>query len=413
MSAITNKELPTRLIAIDAIGEQNRNIPAGAPMPSASLCQAGTAMHGCQHPLLVPREIICSFDSLYNAMLRCRQNVMWKDSTAGYVANGLTNIVKLRNGLLNEQYSMDKYAIFYIYEPKLRKIVSTRIKDRVFQRSLCDNYFYDEMTKHFIYDNCACQNNRGTDFALNRLKRHLQHFNRRHGTQGWVYKFDIHDYFGKTKHAVAINAVEKRVSDEWVIGHVKVIVRSFNQGEALDTGMGLGSQITQIIELAVLDDMDHFIKEELKIKYYVRYNDDFILIHQDKEYLKYCRKRIEEKLVGLGLTLNEKKSQLYSVTNRIRFLGFSYQLKQSGKVVMRILPENVKKERRKLKKLVGRVAQGYMTRRDVDECYTSWKAHAKRGDTHNEILKMDAYYKSLWKEYYHVQLQRYQGAVTG
>lgn len=382
-------------------------------MPSASHSQAGTAINGDQRSLLVPRDIICSFDALYNALNRCKRNVMWKDSTAGFVANSLINIVKIRNSLLDGRYSIDPYAVFFITEPKLRKIVSTRLKDRVFQRSLCDNYFYDEMTKHFIYDNCACQKGKGTDRAMNRLKRHLEHFYRRYGAEGGVYKFDIHDYFGSTKHAVAANAVEKRVSDEWVIEHVKAVIHSFNQGEDPHTGMGLGSEITQIIELAVLDDIDHFIKEKLKIKYHVRYMDDFILMHPDKEYLKYCRKLIEEKLTELGLTLNQKKSQLFPITNRIRFLGFSYQLKQSGKVVMRILPENVKHERRKLKKLVGRVAQGYMTKRDVDECYKSWKAHAKRGDTHSEIIKMDAYYKSLWKEYYHVQLQKYQGTITG
>lgn len=388
MSAITHKEPPT---CPAETGEQ------GAQMPSTSPSQVGTAIN-CDHKsLVVPRDIICSFDSLYNAMLRCRRNVMWKDSTAGYVANYVANIIKLRNSLLNERYDIDNYAVFYLYEPKLRKIVSTRIKDRVFQRSLCDNYFYDEITRHFIYDNCACQKGRGTDFAINRLKRHLKNYYRQYGTAGWVYKLDIHDYFGQTRHDVAIAAVEKRISDEWVSRHVRDVVNSFNQGESPDTGMGLGSEITQIIELAVLDDIDHFIKEELKIKFYVRYMDDFILIHYNQEYIKHCQRCIEVRLAEIGLTLNKKKSQVFPVTHRIRFLGFSFQLKPSGKIIMRILPENVKKERRKLKKLVKRATEGFMTKADVNECYKGWKAHAKRGNTYREIRKMDAYYKSLWR----------------
>lgn len=73
---------------------------------------------------------------------------------------------------------------YKVYEPKERDIVSTRIKDRVFQRSLCDNYFYDTMTKSFIYDNCACQDGRGTEFARKRLICHLQKYYRKHGTEG-------------------------------------------------------------------------------------------------------------------------------------------------------------------------------------------------------------------------------------
>ena len=106
------------------------------------------------------KEKVCEFRSLYKAMNKCKKNVMWKDSVAGYVKNGLVNCYKLRQQLLDEKYKIDKYSVFTIYEPKKREIVSTRMKDRVFQRSLSDNYLYDAVTKSFIYDNCACQDNK-------------------------------------------------------------------------------------------------------------------------------------------------------------------------------------------------------------------------------------------------------------
>lgn len=130
------------------------------------------------------KEQVCSFGNLYKAMHKCKHNVMWKDSVAGFVKNGLKNCAKLNRELMGGTYQISKYSVFVIHEKKTRTIVSTRIRDRVFQRSLCDNYLYDELTRHFIYDNCACLIGKGTDFARDRLKCHLQKFYRKHGRNG-------------------------------------------------------------------------------------------------------------------------------------------------------------------------------------------------------------------------------------
>lgn len=298
------------------------------------------------------------------------------------------------------------------YPDRATLIVSTRIKDRVFQRSLCDNYFYDTMTKSFIYDNCACQDGRGTEFARKRLICHLQKYYRKQGTEGWVLKADLKNFFGSTSHELAYSAVTKRVNDEWVNGEIKRIIDSFNQGDDPEVGMGLGSETTQLIQLAVLDDFDHFIKEQLHIKHYVRYNDDFIIIHEDKAYLQECLIKIDAWISSRGLKLSPKKTQLFKVTQGIKFLGFRFRLTKTGKVVMTLLPEKLSHERRKLRKLVERAKQGYMTKEEVDRCYESWKAHVGNESSkkrkspgrragrncHNLIICMDQYYKNLWRE---------------
>lgn len=343
------------------------------------------------------RSTVCSFENLYAAMLKCKNNIMWKDSAAGFVKNGLVNCFTLKDELLSGNYKIGKYTVFTITEPKRRVIVSTRIKDRVFQRSLCDNYLYKSITKSFIYDNAACQVGKGTDFARNRLKCHLQRHFRRHGRNGYVLKCDISDYFGSTPHITACNAARKRVNDSWAFREVERIVNSFTQGKDPSKGMGLGSQVTQLIQLAVLDDLDHYIKEVLHIKYYVRYMDDFILIHEDKGYLKYCREQIKERLTALGLTLSRKKTHIFPITQPIHFLGFSFRLTPTGKIIMRVLSCKVTRERRKLKKLVTRCKAGLMTRRDVDECFKSWVAHASKGDCYKLIASMTDYYNNLWE----------------
>lgn len=126
--------------------------------------------------------------------------------------------------------------------------------------------------------------------------------------------------------------------------------------------------------------------------------DNFILIHESKEYLVECKKRIEQRLDKLDLHLSKKKTQVFPITQPIRFLGFSFRLTVTGKVVMRLLPEKISHERRKLRKLVERAKAGLLTKKkQVDECFMSWKAHAKQGDTYNLIRKMTEFYNTLWR----------------
>lgn len=331
-------------------------------------------------------------------MKKCKKGVMWKDSVSRYYNNGLVSILKLANSLEDNSYKIDKYYEFTIYEPKKREIVSTRFKDRVFQRSFTDNYLYNKITNRFIYDNGACQIDKGTDYSMDRLNCHMQRYFRQHGLDGYVLKVDMKDYFGSTSHDVAKTALRYSVEDEWVLSHTDKIINSFNQGKNPNIGMGLGSQITQLIQLAVLDKLDHYIKEELKIKYFVRYMDDLVLIHNDKEYLKKCLYEITINIESLGLKLNAKKTQIFPLKQGINFLGFKFKLTDTGKVIRLLLKENIKIRKRKLRKYKSLVDEGKMAREKADECYKAWKAHANKGNSYNLLKRMDEYYANLWKE---------------
>lgn len=340
-----------------------------------------------------PKEICCSFENLYKAMQVAKKDIMWKDSTAGFVKNGISNCYKLHEELMNNTYKLSGYSVFEVHEKKTRIIVSTRIRDRVVQHSICDNYFYDQLTRGFIYDNCACLKGKGTDFARDRLKCHLQRFYRKYGLNGYVLKVDIHDYFGSTLHSVAKRAVDKRIPDEWVKSMVFDVIDSFTNISE-DRGMGLGSQITQLVQLAVLDDLDHEIKERFRIKYYVRYMDDFILIHEDKEHLQYCLSIIEERLSELSLGLNTKKTNIQPICHGINFLGFNYKLNKNGKVRMKLQTGKISKERRKLKKLAQTI-----DRDSFCECYQSWRSFAAKGNSYWVLSDMDDYYRQLLESY--------------
>ena len=130
---------------------------------------------------------------------------------------------------------------------------------------------------------------------------------------------------------------------------------------------------------------------------YERYMDDFILIHESKEYLQYCREKIEEFLKKKGFKLNQKKTKVYSLRKGITFLGFTFKLTDTGKVIFIRKPKNVKQERKKLYRLVQQAKRGEKPKAKVDECYNGWRNHAAKGNSTKLLRRMDKYYKDLWK----------------
>lgn len=333
---------------------------------------------------------VISFDNLYKGLKQSCRNIRWKDSTAGYEANALKNTYRLRESLLNGKYSIDRYQHFTIYEPKRREIVATRLKDRQFQRSLCDNGLYEQITKSFITDNCACLRGRGVDYTLNRMTAHLRRYYKAHGCDGWVLKCDIHHYFPSIRHDIAKAAICKRVTDTQIAARACEIVDSFGG----DTGIGLGSQVSQLVALAVLDDLDHFIKERLRVKHYIRYMDDFVLVHQDKEFLQQCRAEIEKQVNAIGLQLNSKTT-LYPLRQGVKMLQWRFIVTDSGAIIRKMDKKKQGKQRRKLKKLYEKEQRGDYAPGTTRESLVSWLANAARGNTYHERRKMIKFYKEL------------------
>lgn len=334
-------------------------------------------------------EQIISFDNLYKGLKQSCRNIRWKDSTVGYEGNALKNTYRLRQSLLNNKYKIDKYQHFVIYEPKRREIVATRLKDRQFQRSLCDNGFYEQITKSFITDNCACLRGRGVDYTLNRMTAHLRRYYNENGCEGWVLKCDIHHYFQSIRHDIAKEAICKRVTDKQTAFRACEIVDSFGK-----IGLGLGSQVSQLVALAVLDDFDHYIKERLHVKHYIRYMDDFVLIHSDKSFLQRCRSEIEKQLNALGLQLNDKTT-LHPLRQGVKLLQWRFIVTDSGAIIRKIGKKKQGKQRRKLKKLYAKEQNGEYAEGTARESLVSWLANAARGNTYHERQKMIKFYKEL------------------
>lgn len=330
------------------------------------------------------------YGNLRRALNRCCRDVRWKDSVVGYELHAAQNTHQIMDEMAKGTYKISPYQQFTIFEPKERHILATRIKDRQVQMSLCMNGLYDDFVEHFIHDNCACQTGKGTDFALKRLKTHLRRFYQENGKDGWVLKLDIHHFFPNTPHTVAKAAVRKRISDPRACAYVCDVIDSFGG----DRGIGLGSQISQLVELSVLDDIDHFIKEKLRVKHYIRYMDDLILIHEDREFLESCRLLIEVKINHMGMELNEKTT-MYPLRQGVKFLQWRFILTDTGKIVMKIDSKKMGRQRRRLKKILQKEKSGEYAEGTALNSLTAWRANAARGDAYLQEIHMRNYYYTV------------------
>ncbi len=340
----------------------------------------------------ISAEAVVSFEALYDSMRKCKKGVMWKDSVASFCMNGIERSIALSNDLLTGAYKAKPPVRFTITSPKPREIASIAFRDRVYQRSLNDLIVYPTMSKSFIYANFACQKDKGTDAARGKLEEYLRKYYRLYGHGGYVAQFDIHGYYPNMSHELTEALFQEKLEPD-AFEMVKTILRQQYDG---DVGYNPGSQLIQIAGISFLDKFDHYVKEQLHAKFYVRYMDDFLIISNDRQYLEQCQKQIIAYLNDLRFEVNEKKTTIYPLSDGVDFLGFQYRLTETGKLIKSVRPKNVKAERKKLRRLVAKSKKGDLPKEKVDESYAAWRNHASKGDSYQLLKRMDNYYKSLW-----------------
>lgn len=329
-----------------------------------------------------PNDFI-TFNYMYKALKIVCRNVRWKTSVTQYEMNGLKNTAKNIREIRTGKYKLQPYQEFDIYEPKFRHITATRIKDRQVQRSLCDAYVYEAITKSFIYANGACQIDKGTLFVAKEFKKQLRKYYQKQGNSGYYLKCDIHKFFDSIDHDYAKYCIAKRVSDPLAQKLLFDIIDSFKGNK----GIGLGSQISQLVALSCLDDLDHAIKESYGISPYIRYMDDFILVDPDKEKLKEMKSMIEAHLNSIGLTLNTKTT-LQPIKRGILFLNWKYHITDTGKVVMIPDKHRLARKRRKIKKLLKKYQYNALSGETLKQITDGMIAHLKTGNATKAIKEI-------------------------
>lgn len=180
-------------------------------------------------------------------------------------------ISRVYNDLKNKTYTPGKFNVFYIYDPKKRRIVSQNMYDKLINHLVSRYILYPTILPCLIDSNCASRPNKGTSYALKLYYKYRNNMHNKYSTY-YILKCDIKSYFASINIDILKNKIKRKIKDKDALDIINKILAS-------DESMSIGFMTSQILGIFYLNDLDHYIKEELKIKCYCRYQDDFILMH--------------------------------------------------------------------------------------------------------------------------------------
>lgn len=246
-----------------------------------------------------------------------------------------SNLWKLHRELETEQYLPSPYIYFMVHDPKERNVAAPAFRDRVVQHSLID-YIEPMFDKQFIFDSYACRKDKGTHLGLARIKKFLQAARSIYGPQTPLYclRMDISKYFANISWNVLLPIIFRKITCPKTQNLIEKIVtfhRFLNGGQLITDlvnpqarkGLPIGNLTSQLFANMYLNELDQFVKRELRVRWYARYMDDFLIIHPDKTYLHTLEKEIRFFLEKtLHLNLSEKKVVLSDVKNGVPFVGY-------------------------------------------------------------------------------------------
>lgn len=259
-----------------------------------------------------------------------------------YNSNMFNIKYKLENGL----YKHGKYNIFLIKDPKCRVIMSEKLIDKIVNHYISEYYLKKTIFRKLINSNVASRINMGSREALRLVKGYINSL--KLNGEVYVLKCDIKKFFYNIDHVILKNKLLKLGLEKDALSIIFDIIDSTNMNyvnkdiSKLNTdkdilykygkGLPIGNMSSQIFALYYLNDMDHFIKEKLRIKSYVRYMDDFLLFSNDKKYLKECLIDIQKLLSDVKLELN-KRTNIYRLSVGLTFLGYTFKLKNKRLII--------------------------------------------------------------------------------
>ena len=327
---------------------------------------------------------IASFSALHAAALRAAKGKRAKPGAAAFLANLEKEVLHLERSLRNGRYRPGRYQTIEIRDPKHRVVSAAPFRDRVVHHAFCAvcEPIFD---RGFIHDSYANRVGKGTHRAVARYEAFRDRFRA-------VLRCDVYRYFPAIDHEILKRDLRRRIACPRTLALADLIVDGSNPQEPVNLyypgddlftpferrrGLPIGNLTSQFFANLYLDGLDHFCKEVLRAKGYVRYVDDFALFHDDVEVLEEWQRRIDRFLEGRRLSLHERKTRIAATPEPATFLGFV--LLPGG---YRRLPEdNVRRFRNRLRGLRDRWRQGAVTDGEVARRVRAWIAHAEHADS--------------------------------
>ena len=326
-------------------------------------------------------EKICSFENLHSAYSKARKCKRYRSEILKFSYNLEGNLLKLQEELLNQRYRHGPYREFIVNESKKRKIKAAPFRDRVVHHALC-NIIEPIFDKGFIYDSYACRKNKGTHKAIKRTQIFLRSIFDYSVGGGKALKdiyclqCDISKYFASVDHKILFDLIKKKIADKKVLWLIQEILNSSYDNKP-GKGIPIGNLTSQLFANIYLNELDKFMKHELKIRYYLRYMDDFLIFGFKKNMLRQIENRIKEFLNNsLRLKLHPKKDIIFPINKGINFLG--YIIFKDYKLLRK---DTVKRFIRRTRAYQKKVSQKLMSKEKLQQSVQSWLAYAQLGNS--------------------------------
>ncbi|HUT96092.1 MAG TPA: reverse transcriptase/maturase family protein [Candidatus Paceibacterota bacterium] len=231
------------------------------------------------------------------------------------------NIADLYCSLVNHTYKHGSYSAFNISDPKPRNIHKAIVRDRLLHH-LIYKEFYQYFDSKFIYDSYSCREDKGTHRALNRFRYFARKVSKNDSRTCYVLKCDIKKFFASIDHKILIKTLKRHIEDSDIMWLLNEVIVSFNSVYS-DVGMPLGNLTSQLLVNVYMHEFDMYLKQELRVKHYIRYADDFVILSDIKEYLNLLLPKISEFLQKkLNLILHEHKVYIKTYSSGLDFLGW-------------------------------------------------------------------------------------------
>ncbi len=306
-------------------------------------------------------ENIYSFENIYLAYIKARKSKRYREDVLEFTDNLEANLITIQNELIWKMYSPGRYREFVVYEPKRRIIQAPSFKDRVVHHALC-NVIEPVFDKRFIYDSYACRKGKGTHAGVERTIYFLRKL-AESSPRTYCLKADISSYFPSIEHTVLKMLVRKKISCKDTLWLVDVIIDGGS-----DKGIPIGALTSQLFANIYLNELDKFVKHDLRVEHYARYVDDFIILDHNKqrlwEYLNEIKEFLEDRL---RLALNHKTG-IFPASRGIDFLGYRIW---ADKLLLR--KTNIQRNKRRLRKLESLHKEGVIAFSKLRSSVASWQ----------------------------------------
>jgi retron-type reverse transcriptase len=330
------------------------------------------------------------------AAKKAQRGKRFRDNVLAFNHNLETELVQLQTELVTKTYCPGSYKTFHIREPKPRLISAAPYRDRVVHHALC-NIIAPILEKSLIPDTYANRLGFGSYRALQRLT-HFARSNR------YILQCDICKYFPNIDHEILKSLIRRKIKCPDTLWLIDTIIDQSNlqettlqyfPGDDLLTpvqrrhGLPIGNLTSQFFANFYLNEFDHFVKESLKVKNYIRYVDDFAFLSDDRQFLADIRLAVESYLSTLRLKIHPIKSQLFETKYGVNFLGF-----RVFPTFIRVRNQNLRYARKRLSKMQASYVAGNITPSAIQQSLQSWAAHLKHGDTYqlrNQIFSSLAF----------------------